>query len=225
MTASKMLAHLCMLICWACRSRSYKGSALALLVEILGGALAGGAVEAKVAARNWGSLVAAVDPAALGDAAAFRARVSALLRRVKAARRAPGVSEIRLPGENSEELAGAPRVSLVPFPLSLLMGLYSWVGRCVGAPGLLVPTQPLERLMVVGDACRALQGGWRGAHVEQAVRAAAHGSQRGRHAQGARCSLFERRRPLGERLCSALHIQRPPERSSRFVLLPVISGP
>lgn len=90
--------------------RSYKGSALALLVEILGGALAGGAVEAKAAARNWGSLVAAVDPAVLGDSAAFRARVSALLHRVKAARRAPGVSKIRLPGESSAELAGAPLI-------------------------------------------------------------------------------------------------------------------
>ena len=32
--------------------RSYKGSALALLVEILGGALAGGAVEAKAALQE-----------------------------------------------------------------------------------------------------------------------------------------------------------------------------
>ncbi len=94
--------------------RSYKGSALALLVEILGGALAGGAVVGKAAARNWGSLVAAVDPAALGDAAAFSSRVSALLRRVKAARPAPGVAEIRLPGENSAELAGMQRHSCCP---------------------------------------------------------------------------------------------------------------
>ena len=92
-------------MCWHLR-RSYKGSALALMVEILGGALAGGAVEAKGAARNWGSLVAAIDPASLGGAAAFRARVSALLRRVKAARPAPGVAEVRLPGENSAQLAG-----------------------------------------------------------------------------------------------------------------------
>lgn len=76
------------------------------MVEILGGALAGGAVEDKGAARNWGSLVAAIDPASLGGAAVFRARVSALLCRIKAARPAPGVSEIRLPGENSAQLAG-----------------------------------------------------------------------------------------------------------------------
>jgi hypothetical protein len=75
-------------------------------VEVLGGALAGGAVEDKAAARNWGSLVIALDPAALGDAAAFRRRVSALLRRVKAARKAPGVDDILLPGERSLRAAG-----------------------------------------------------------------------------------------------------------------------
>lgn len=100
--------------------RSYKGSALALMVEILGGALAGGAVVDKVAARNWGSLVAAVDPAALGGAATFSARVSALLRRVKAARPAPGVPAVRLPGERSAEQAGVCRHAFSPtakFPL------------------------------------------------------------------------------------------------------------
>ncbi|CAL8468529.1 g8069 [Coccomyxa elongata] len=100
--------------------RSYKGSALALMVEILGGALAGGAVEDKGAARNWGSLVTAIDPASLGGAAAFRARVSALLRRIKAARPAPGVSEIRLPGENSAQLAERCRAAgVVPMSSKL----------------------------------------------------------------------------------------------------------
>lgn len=37
------------------------------MVEILGGALAGGAVEEKLASRNWGSLVLALDPALAGD--------------------------------------------------------------------------------------------------------------------------------------------------------------
>ena len=55
--------------------RSYKGSHLALMVEILGGALAGGArVAAKEASRNWGGLVLVLDPTAVGDgdAAAFQ---------------------------------------------------------------------------------------------------------------------------------------------------------
>ena len=47
------------------------------MVEILGGALAGGAVEDKLASRNWGSLVLALDPALAGDGdvASFQVRL------------------------------------------------------------------------------------------------------------------------------------------------------
>ena len=47
------------------------------MVEILGGALAGGAVEDKLASRNWGSLLLALDPALAGngDVAAFQVRL------------------------------------------------------------------------------------------------------------------------------------------------------
>ena len=37
------------------------------MVELLAGVLPGGAVLDKAAARNWGSLVLALDPAAAGD--------------------------------------------------------------------------------------------------------------------------------------------------------------
>ena len=93
----------------------------------MGGALAGGAVVDKLAARNWGSLVLALDPARLGDPADFGRRVTALLQRVKAARKAPGVDEILLPGERSLRQAGA----CLPFPnLAASPSVISMARRC-----------------------------------------------------------------------------------------------
>lgn len=102
--------------------RSYKGSHLALMVELLGGALGGGDVEDKWAGGNWGNLVLAIDPELLGPRDAFAAKVQAVLARVKGARRFPpadgGSVEGApcLPGERSEaraeEAARTGRVKL-----------------------------------------------------------------------------------------------------------------
>ena len=87
--------------------RSYKGSHLALMVEILAGALAGGAVQDKAQSANWGNLVMAIDPGKLGGSTQdFSAKVTALLERVKGARKAPGVEEVLLPGERGSRCAG-----------------------------------------------------------------------------------------------------------------------
>ncbi len=56
-------------------SRSHKGSALALLVELLAGAAVGAAVKDKMSEKSWGNLVVAVDPALLGDVEAFKASI------------------------------------------------------------------------------------------------------------------------------------------------------
>ena len=85
--------------------RSHKGSALGLIVELLAGPLAGAAVADKAKARDWGNLVVAVDPELLGPAPEFAQRVAAVLARVKAAPRQPGVDEIMLPGERGDRLA------------------------------------------------------------------------------------------------------------------------
>jgi Malate/L-lactate dehydrogenase len=80
---------------------------LGLAVEVLAGALVGGAVSDKLAARNWGNLVVALRPSALtGDARGFAARVAELLARVKAAATLPGVGEVLLPGERGDRAAG-----------------------------------------------------------------------------------------------------------------------
>ena len=56
------------------------------MVEILAGALAGGAVQDKVHSANWGNLIMAIDPGKLGGSTQdFSAKVTALLQRVKGA--------------------------------------------------------------------------------------------------------------------------------------------
>lgn len=87
--------------------RSYKGSHLALLVELLAGPLVGAAVADKLEAQNWGNLVLAIDPGLMGDAAAFKKQAAALLRRVQKARPLPGWGGSTLPGRRGDALAGA----------------------------------------------------------------------------------------------------------------------
>ncbi|KAK9829409.1 hypothetical protein WJX72_005673 [[Myrmecia] bisecta] len=89
--------------------RSYKGSHLALIVELLGGALVGGAVSDKLAQRNWGTLVVAINPSLLGTQHSLPQTAQELLDRVKGARRAPRVEEILLPGERGNRLAAKHR--------------------------------------------------------------------------------------------------------------------
>ncbi len=72
---------------------------MALIFEILSGALVGGAMEDKHAANNWGCLVAAIDPALFGDAASFSQRVQQVVKRVKQAKKEEEGQDIFLPGE------------------------------------------------------------------------------------------------------------------------------
>jgi L-2-hydroxycarboxylate dehydrogenase (NAD+) len=89
------------------------------MVEILGGALAGGDVEDKWARGNWGNLVLAIDPELVGPTDAFKAKVAALLARVQGAKPLPeaaGKGRPCLPGERSEaraaEVAATGRIKL-----------------------------------------------------------------------------------------------------------------
>lgn len=87
-------------------SRSYKGSNIALMIELLAGPLVGGAVQDKVGSKNWGNLMIALDPSTLGDPRTIKHSVQLMLERVKGARKAAGVKEIMLPGERGDRLAG-----------------------------------------------------------------------------------------------------------------------
>ena len=81
----------------------HKGSGLALIVELLTGALVGGGITGAADANaNRGTLIVALDPAALGTEDVACA-TDATLAAIKGARPAAG-SEILLPGERGDRL-------------------------------------------------------------------------------------------------------------------------
>ncbi len=76
--------------------RSYKGSGLGMVVEMLGGPLVGatfGQIEV-----DWGSLFIAIDPGLLVDIVEFKEHSSELIEKIKNSRSIKGV---RIPGERA----------------------------------------------------------------------------------------------------------------------------
>jgi L-2-hydroxycarboxylate dehydrogenase (NAD+) len=83
--------------------RSFKGSHLALMVELLAGALTGAAMTDKLAANNWGSLVIAIDPSMFGSVESFQESANTMCQRVKDAKKLPSFAEeLYLPGERGD---------------------------------------------------------------------------------------------------------------------------
>jgi LDH2 family malate/lactate/ureidoglycolate dehydrogenase len=80
----------------------HKGFGLGLCVALLAGPLTGSATGRGLQAwLDLDPVFIAIDPAAFGDPAAFRAAVSSYLADIKSTRKAPGVTEIRIPGERA----------------------------------------------------------------------------------------------------------------------------
>lgn len=86
----------------------HKGYGITLLVDIMAGVLTGGAwgpavlvVDKTAQKQNSCHLLVAIDPACFGDRDAFRQRMDAYIREVKAVPPAVGVAEVLLPGERS----------------------------------------------------------------------------------------------------------------------------
>lgn len=77
-----------------------KGSALALIIEVLTGPLAGGAIAGDKAHQS-GNVLVALDPDLFGFGAASRKRSAELLGRIRRARPAPGIDQVQIPGERS----------------------------------------------------------------------------------------------------------------------------
>lgn len=86
--------------------RSYKGSGLALIAEILAGPLVGAAFCGIGNSKgNWGHLIFAIDPEILIDRNELIENVSAIVRKVKSTKKLQGVEEIFVPGEKENRLA------------------------------------------------------------------------------------------------------------------------
>jgi hydroxycarboxylate dehydrogenase B len=84
----------------------HKGYGLAIVCELLGGALTGGhTLHAKPASRAiWNSMLSIiVDPARLGTLGNLSAEAEEYIRWVKASPPMPGVDRVRMPGEPEEE--------------------------------------------------------------------------------------------------------------------------
>ena len=85
--------------------RSYKGSGLSLIIEILTGPLVGASfVGIGDATGNWGNLVIAIDPDLLTGREEFDANVTRIIDKVKSAKKLPGINDIYLPGERENQL-------------------------------------------------------------------------------------------------------------------------
>ena len=120
----------------------YKGYGLALLVGLLAGTLNGAAMGRQVidfnqdetTITNTGQAVAAIDPAAFGDPAAFRAAVDTLVRDLRGSAKMPGHERIWLPGEQSLERRTAYARDGIPLPPALLAALARLAGELGVAP-------------------------------------------------------------------------------------------
>jgi L-2-hydroxycarboxylate dehydrogenase (NAD+) len=111
----------------------YKGYGLALLVGLLAGTLNGAAMGRQVidfnkdetSITNTGQAIVAIDPAAFGDPAAFRAAVDTLSRDLRSSARMPGHDRIWLPGEQSHERRIAYARDGIPLPATLVANLHT----------------------------------------------------------------------------------------------------
>jgi LDH2 family malate/lactate/ureidoglycolate dehydrogenase len=87
--------------------RSYKGSGLAMMAEILAGPLVGAAFcgigDSK---NNWGHLIFAINPDLLGDPALFIENVEKMAAKIKSTKKLPGVETLYLPGRSEERRVG-----------------------------------------------------------------------------------------------------------------------
>jgi LDH2 family malate/lactate/ureidoglycolate dehydrogenase len=109
----------------------YKGYGLAMIIGLLAGTLGGAAMGKDVidfnhdddSVTNTGQAICAINIAAFGDVATFKAAVDTLARDIRGSRRMPGVERIGIPGERSEETRVARGRDGIPIAPALKRGL------------------------------------------------------------------------------------------------------
>lgn len=100
----------------------HKGAALAMMAEVFSGVLSGAAVGNEIGSmykhmdrpQNVGHFFCLLDVSAFLDVAQMKSRLDAMIDRVKACRRRPGVEEILVSGERSHRRAEANRRDGIP---------------------------------------------------------------------------------------------------------------
>src|ERR1700733_7910644 len=109
----------------------YKGYGLAMIIGLLAGTLGGAAMGKDVidfnhdddSVTNTGQAIAAINIAAFGDVAGFKARVDTLVRDFRNSSRMPGVDRIFVPGEHSHATRAARTRDGIPIAAALMRGL------------------------------------------------------------------------------------------------------
>jgi LDH2 family malate/lactate/ureidoglycolate dehydrogenase len=109
----------------------YMGYGLAMIIGLLAGTLGGAAMGRDVidfnhdddSVTNTGQAIAAINIAAFGEVATFKASVDALVRDIRNSERMPGVERISVPGERSHATREARRRDGIPIPPALMRGL------------------------------------------------------------------------------------------------------
>lgn len=109
----------------------YKGYGLALVFGLLAGTLNGAAMGRDVVdfnnddttPTNTGHAIVAIDAKAFGDVIAFKRRVDALVRDLRASERLPGFDAIRIPGEGSQRAREERLRAGIPVPPALRSAL------------------------------------------------------------------------------------------------------
>lgn len=115
----------------------YKGYGLALVIGLLCGTLNGAAMGKDVvdfnaddkSVTNTGHSIVAIDIEAFMPLAEFRKQVDVLVRDLRASKRMPGVTRIRMPGEGSYNARIANEKSGVPVPPALMQALDTLAGE------------------------------------------------------------------------------------------------
>lgn len=109
----------------------YKGFGLAMIIGLLAGTLGGAAMGRDVidfnhdddSVTNTGQAIAAINIAAFGDVATFKASVDALVCDFRNSERMPGVERITVPGERSQATRESRARDGIPIPAALMIGL------------------------------------------------------------------------------------------------------
>ena len=124
----------------------HKGSGLALMCEILAGALTGGGTNQPATPKDRGivngMLALVLDPARFGDIEAFRAETAAMVAHVKAAS-PPGGPPVLVAGEKERITKAERRRDGIPVPDA------TWAELCAAAAEVGIPADRLAALVGV----------------------------------------------------------------------------
>src|SRR5690242_8684477 len=115
----------------------YKGYGLAMIIGLLAGTLGGAAMGKDVidfnhdddSVTNTGQAICAINVAAFGDVATFKAAVDTLVRDFRGSERIPGVDRISVPGERSAETRVVRGRDGIPIAPALMLSLDQLAGE------------------------------------------------------------------------------------------------